>query len=290
MWFLQEGPTATKHKEWMHPIVTFLFHYAIVVTAVPFAHDILANALVNANDLECNLSLEETRRRQNVAKFLAVYFAIYFAVRLTLRWSERAYRFYSEFYGITFTCSVTIPMSAMSFYTNRPIIAQAFCLAVGIDQSLWYFDMAGFLLLGIFPIGVCKYLFKPGSNWINRMTSTHHLWTIPLVMWVSGGSFHWLSLPLSFFIVAVSAIISHLMTPVSIKSLGEDDKPDLYLNVNLSHEMWEDVKLKMFRIGERRFPYILRLICWWSITNTIMFILLYGIPRIVLTGATPSLC
>mmetsp|Transcript_26315 Transcript_26315/g.72307 ORF Transcript_26315/g.72307 Transcript_26315/m.72307 type:complete len:138 (-) Transcript_26315:2123-2536(-) len=137
MWLLQEGPTATKHRGWKHPIVTFLLHYAIVGTTIPFVHDVLVDALPDTNDLDCSLSPEATARRQNVAIFFGMYFVLYFCVRLALRRKEKAFRFYSEFYGITFLCSVTIFMSALSFYINRPIIAQAFCMAVGIDQFMW---------------------------------------------------------------------------------------------------------------------------------------------------------
>lgn len=56
-------------------------------------------------------------------------------------------------------------------------------------------------------------------------------------MWVNGGIFHWLSIPLSFVLVPVSVLVSHLMTPVIIRGSKEDDDRDAYLNINLSHEM-----------------------------------------------------
>ena len=137
MWFFQEGPDAAKHKTWVHPVATFLFHYAVVGTSVPFLHDALVGAVYGPGGLRCTVPPETEELRKRVAMVLAAYFALYFCVRLALRRKEKAYRFYSEFYGITFTCSVTIPMSALGFYTNRPLVAQAFCLAAGIDQLLW---------------------------------------------------------------------------------------------------------------------------------------------------------
>ena len=62
-------------------------------------------------------------------------------------------------------------------------------------------------------------------------------WKIPLVLWVCGGVFHWLALPLSFIVVPLNVIISHAMTPIAIRIPGKDDEEDLYLNVNLSHEV-----------------------------------------------------
>jgi len=137
MWLLQEGPDAMKHKEGIHPIVTFLFHYGVVGTAVPFAHDILIDTFSKADGLKCIISLEMNRRRQYTARFLATYFILYFCVRLARRRKGKSYLFYSEFYSITFNCSVTIVMSALSFYSNRPIVAQAFCIAVGMDHLMW---------------------------------------------------------------------------------------------------------------------------------------------------------
>jgi hypothetical protein len=90
---------------------------------------------------------------------------------------------------------------------------------------------------GTFPAGVCKYLLR--NNWINRITSCHHLWTIPLVFWGCGGIFHWLSVPLSGIIIILNVVLSRWMTPISIENLEDEDDEEkyLYLNINLSHEM-----------------------------------------------------
>jgi len=141
MWLLQEGPNARKHKEWIHPIVTFVVHYAVVTTSMIFVHDALVDAVSkqngNTDEKECIVSPELIRRRQIVARFLAMYFLLYFCVRLALRWKDQRYLFYSEFYQSTFMCSVTIVNASFSFFYNRPIVAQAFCIAIGIDQLLW---------------------------------------------------------------------------------------------------------------------------------------------------------
>jgi hypothetical protein len=140
-WLLQGGPDAKKHKERTHPIVTFIVHYIVVTAAIFFAHDVLVDAvspnLGNFDHKECVVSSEMIRRRQSVGRFLALYFSLYFCVRLALKWKSKPHLFYCEFYQQTFMCSLTIANSALSFYCNRPIISQAFCLAVGLDQLLW---------------------------------------------------------------------------------------------------------------------------------------------------------
>ena len=139
-WLLQEGPGAKKHKEWTHPIITFVIHYSVVLTTTFFAHDILVDAaaqyLPNTRE-ECSVSSEMIRRRQIVGPFLALYFWLYFCVRLWLKWNSKSEFLYAVFYEQTFMCSVTIAGSAISFCCNRPLVSQAFCIAVGIDQLLW---------------------------------------------------------------------------------------------------------------------------------------------------------
>ena len=139
-WLLQEGPDAKKHKGRTHPIITFVIHYIVVIATTFFAHDVLVDALapnLREPNHECHDSTETIRRRQNVGRFLATYFCLYFCARLFHQWKSNPHLMYSEFYGQTFMCSVTIASSAISFCYNKPIVSQAFCIAVGIDQLLW---------------------------------------------------------------------------------------------------------------------------------------------------------
>lgn len=143
---------------------------------------------------------------------------------------------------------------------------------------------------GSFPIGVTKYLFWPGTTWASRVTSTHHFWTVPLVMWASGGALEWRALPLSFIIVAINVLLSHWMTPHSIMFPKEDlggngdghdcrggltKKDVLYLNLNLAHELWTDLHIGFLLIGEGKIPYLIRLLVWWSFCNSLVFSFLY---------------
>ena len=53
---------------------------------------------------------------------------------------------YVVFYEFQFLCNVTLIISSLSLYTNRPIVATGFCVSVGIDQLLWYVDLLGYFL------------------------------------------------------------------------------------------------------------------------------------------------
>ena len=152
MWLSQEGPTSRKHKECIHPVVTFVVHYIIVINIIIIVHDALVhttsvyfeedgvNKIVdedtNYNCIESSILII---RRKYVAWFFALYFFLCLSVRLALQWkTKQSYKFYCEYYQMTFLCSVTIMNVSIGFFLNRPIIAQSFCLAVGIDQFLWY--------------------------------------------------------------------------------------------------------------------------------------------------------
>jgi hypothetical protein len=142
-WLREAGPTAPKHRGKFHPVATFLMHYAVVGVVTVTAHDWLM-AGSSFHD-EASLPCSYTSRQRSVGIFLGVYFVAYFSCRLALRWRDPDY--YVEFYKQTFLCSVTILYAAVGFYTNRPVLAQAFCTAVGIDQILWYIDVSGYLIL-----------------------------------------------------------------------------------------------------------------------------------------------
>ena len=42
----------------------------------------------------------------------------------------------------------------------------------------------GYLILKKFPIGVAKYMVWPETTWLRRATSTHHIWFIPLMLYI----------------------------------------------------------------------------------------------------------
>ena len=157
MWLSQEGPYSSKHTGWCHPIAVFFVQYTVVAIVCIICHDLLLFRYTvyhhhhhhgtiptfDNDSLLCTSSSSSEdsyhlilRRRQNVALFLVVYYCCYFTVRLFLQWKTPI--FFAEFYRQTFLCSVTILISALALYINRPIIAEAFCISVGIDQLLWY--------------------------------------------------------------------------------------------------------------------------------------------------------
>jgi hypothetical protein len=141
-WLAHDGPTSEKYQGWRHPIATFLVHYSVVASSMIIVHDAMISSWKNSNNdiPECT-NTDLGQRQKIVAISLAVYFCLFFGCRLVLQQQERKTSpspLFVEFYRQTFLCSVTIFCSSVAFFTGRPLIAEAFCIAVGIDQLLWY--------------------------------------------------------------------------------------------------------------------------------------------------------
>mmetsp|Transcript_9296 Transcript_9296/g.11829 ORF Transcript_9296/g.11829 Transcript_9296/m.11829 type:complete len:257 (+) Transcript_9296:1-771(+) len=88
----------------------------------------------------------------------------------------------------------------------------SYCVAVSIDQLLWYVDLSGYFLSRSFPVGVAKYLSWKETTQVTKYTCTHHLWTIPFFCIATKGM-HRLSYPLSVLVVFVNVCLSRWLTP-----------------------------------------------------------------------------
>jgi len=114
------------------------------------------------------------------------------------------------------------------------------------------------------------------------VTCTHHLWTIPLFVTAAGGV-HASAFPLSVVIVVTNVVLSRWLTPFRI--------PTKYLNVNLSYELWQDVKLDILQINYDEPPlflYLFRLLWRWALFfNFLVFIALYAVSHYIF-GQAPT--
>ena len=144
-WLLQGGPHDSKHRGKLHPVVTFFLHYSVVAWISVLVHDWIVFTRQTSNPTTLTSCIIPPIRK-SIGVFFGLYFVIFFTTRLALRWKQNDH-FYVEFYRQTFLCSVTIVHVALGLYTGRIILAQSFCVAVGIDQILWYVDLVGYLIL-----------------------------------------------------------------------------------------------------------------------------------------------
>lgn len=104
---------------------------------------------------------------------------------------------------------------------------------------------------------------------------------MPLFVSAAGGV-HVAAFPLGVVIVVVNVVLSRWLTPFQI--------PSKYLNVNLSHELWRDVKLDILQINyddPPLFLYLFRLLWRWQCFNFLVFVVLYTVSYSVY-GPAPT--
>mmetsp|Transcript_4253 Transcript_4253/g.12005 ORF Transcript_4253/g.12005 Transcript_4253/m.12005 type:complete len:305 (-) Transcript_4253:605-1519(-) len=294
-WLSQSGPTAPKHSEgWAHPIAACLLHYFVVIPTTIFVHDALIDRLrdgalsTSHTDPSCADSGLPSARTTLISNFFAGYATSLLLWRLiTIRSKLGPIHQRGVLYEYAWLCNSTLIMVSLGLRTCRPILATSFCVAVSIDQLLWWVDLAGWSLSGFatFPIGVAKYLTWPNTSVVTRITATHHLWTIPLTLHAVGGRMHGASYPLSVFVVTSHVLLSRWLTPFTIRRRKGHETittnvEDKYLNVNLSHKVWKDIKFGFVQI-QRDNPsagkYLFRLLLRWNLFNLATFAFLYSV-------------
>ena len=282
----QGGPIDKKYQTWKHSISVFILHYIIStillfqfydVIYLPFIRDKLHfdHILIGQNQI--------SDRKKNVSGFLMIYFLSLCLYRHFLN-TTKPIEQKALMYEHTWLCNQTLIISAICLRTDRDLLAMAYLITVSIDQIMWYVDIIGFILFRTFPVGVVKYLTWPGTSFATRLTCTHHVWTIPLVMYACHG-IHVAAYPLSAVVMTVSVLLSRFLTPFTIQYFQNDERCEKYLNINLSHELWKDITFSWLQIQKDDPPlylYLFRLLWRWQLFNGIIFcMVLYPLSNFV---------
>ncbi|CAJ1964072.1 unnamed protein product [Cylindrotheca closterium] len=243
----------------------------------------------------------QTTKSVRVASFCFAYAIGLLVIRLAS--NKPGIHRYSVLYELTWLCNGALLFGgSFGLLTCRPNIATGFAVAVSIDQILWYVDVLGYAfnrLMGVkkkkmFPIGVCQYLVWKQTHWSAKITCTHHFWTIPLLIYAADG-IRWQAYFMNTTTVASYVLLSRWLTPFGLNSHAkkiQDDKVtsreynmssplqfEKYMNVNLSHELWQDIRIGILRRqadNQTTMVYLFRLIVWWQMFNLLCFLLLRG--------------
>ena len=286
----------------LHPSLAFFIHYSITIPTIYLVHDTLF-----ADEMQHYSPDESALQKQvYVSKFLLIYTLILFTARYLSSYHAGRLRHHSVLYELTWLCNSTLVVGCLSFggwndswlHRRRPLAATACGVAVSIDQIMWYVDALVWVVSGTFPIGVMKYLTWKQTLWIDRLTCTHHLWTIPLFIYGSGTALTWDSFKLSVYVVTIQVLLSRWLTPLIIRreatnngddwkgnSNKEDPRYYRYLNVNLAHELWQDITFPFLQISKDNpegWVYLFRLLWRWQVFNALVFIgILHPLSRII---------
>lgn len=268
----QAGPKADKHRTWTHCISACVLHYIISTSIVISLYD----TIYWPYDPHSIDIVHVEQRQKSISVFLAIYFLSLCVYRLGLN-NDNPIEQKAVIYEMTWLCNQTLIMAAICITTGREVLAMAYVITVSIDQILWYVDLFGYLWFGTFPVGVAKYLTWENTTLASRVTCTHHIWTIPLVIYACCG-IKATAFPLSAVVMTLNVILSRFFTPFTIqyKNVYERKSCEKYLNVNLSHELWRDITFSWLQIQSDDpsvHVYLFRLLWRWQVLNGIIFFL-----------------
>lgn len=295
----QQGPKAHKHTTWKHPILVCILHYTITTAMLIPLHDYYIQSFHRQFIRDQQLP-DQPRISRQIATFTFLYFVTLLSYRIIQNRQNHIIQ-KACIYENTWLCNSTLYFGTIGLYTQRPILVTAHLITVSIDQTLWYVDLAGFLIMKKFPIGVAKYLTWPETSFATRITCTHHLWTIPLLMYgchcddlytnmdkEEGGSMYLggAAFGFSVLVMCLSVGLSRWMTPFYIAydnahspkpRVKREENMTKYLNCNLSHELWRDITFGFLRIQHddpSTGVYLCRLLWRWQLLNGVILMLL----------------
>ena len=185
-------------------------------------------------------------------------------------------------YEISWACNLCMAEVACGLLIQDGILVEAALITVSVDQILWYVDIAGFAVNRKFPIGVAKYMTWPETSNMRRLTSTHHLWFMPLIQYTLGKKV--ISYE-SFSFVLINILVLEIIGRTTIgREVKLSDKNSVYMNLNLSYELWKDVKIKFLEVFSKQpfFVYMPVLFVIWGGLSFICFHVIRGIQQLAI--------
>ena len=324
---------------WVHPVLVCTAYYGSLIPGSIWMHDYAWDWMLWSHD--SHPPPVAGGSNGTAALCLAVYAFWLLVWRLgTLRQSW-------VFYEYCWLCNFTLVASAIALKTHRPYLALTYCTVVSVDQFLWYVDLLYYCAIGRwqrrlrqskknerprhrrrFLVGVCQYVFDEQVSWHTRVTCTHHLWTIPFVVWSvlhqndydnasliileepHGFWAQWcLLFGLSGLATTVHVLVSRAWIPLydhcedAITTTNPGDSSNTaspsssvsstkkYLNVNLGHALWRDVTLPFLQITHpHAVVYMPRLLLRWQCLNGIFaFVLLWTLTALLPPNPTAAM-
>lgn len=265
--FLEKGDgSEPKHHHVKHALVSFfLVHAAVIITGLTVEQGLSARVQWGTGSPASPALPEQPGA--------AVVFALYWALLIGLRLLYDTPSMAQDIYHLMFACNIAFPMAVIGLLLRRPALLCAQGVLVAIDQVLWYVDLLGYAFTGKLPLKVMGYVFWPSTPLSRKITCVHHLVFIPFVIYLCATG---ASVPIGRgFVISFAQTIScqlvcRYTTPLEL--IGAKDER-LYLNINLCHEAFRDVKVQWLRRYDGAPPAIyLPWMLWiWNFGNLILF-------------------
>jgi len=229
-WCFKPDKNDKKHKGWKHPIFSLL---VMSLTSLMTCSYLAARFIAKNPKLAAEIPYI---LRTKWGFFLLAYWIVMLGSRLTTQQSR-------AFYDMLWACNISILLAIYGLAKNSSLLIGTSLVTIACDQLLWYADILSYLIFGKFYIGVAAYLIWPETTITTKLTSTHHLWFIPLLVSIlkKSGGLKTASYKISVVLTMILSFLSRVMLPKTLP--GAEGKHDTYMNMNLSWELWKDVKV-----------------------------------------------
>ncbi|KYQ93694.1 hypothetical protein DLAC_05082 [Tieghemostelium lacteum] len=168
---------------------------------------------------------------------IAVFFALYYCAQMYYRYQHRGWIGFADTFWL---CNFTLVWGVFAIVLDKPFMMGMAVSCTAIVHSLWTIDAICGLTTGVFPIGNSEYIVWPDITWGEILTTTHHVWFCPLAIFTlhKNGGYprkSWFGCMLLLLpVMYISALFP--------KTITLADGSDFYLNINLAHEWWSDVR------------------------------------------------
>lgn len=178
-------------------------------------------------------------------------------------------------------CNMAMLLAALACKWRSPRLLAASASTIAVDQMMWYIDVLGYILTRKWPVGAAAYLSWPETPFVKKLTAWHHIWFLPLcISLLRGlGSFSSATFAASCALNLVGIAASHALVPCAL--VDPRSGVETYMNINLGHECWKDVKFPMFHWFDRAPMY--KIVPWvelnWNALNIPPFLLLKLLAR-----------
>jgi len=189
----------------------------------------------------------------------AIGMGLYFLLMFSIRFIEGGtFVMYEMLWG----CNVSMVMCVAAVLLGHPMLIATAAVTVSVDQTCWYAEVIVFLLTRKFPIGVAKYMAKPETSLLTKLTSLHHLWFLPFCFWLLvgfGGIRPWSMVPASMltsYLATYCRLFTPEKSPLSRSLQHHLKQTTRTLNVNMAYGFWADIKLAFLHAFDHAHPVV----------------------------------
>ncbi|KAF2070346.1 hypothetical protein CYY_008333 [Polysphondylium violaceum] len=138
-------------------------------------------------------------------------------------------------------CNLAVIFGFVSIFVDNAYIMNIAVNCTFIVHLLWVIDVVTYFATGSFPLGNAEYISWPSITWGEILTTTHHAWFVPMCMIClhrNGGYQDSVWFPGSMVLVVPVLSFSRYFPKIITLANGST----FYLNINMSHEWWSDMK------------------------------------------------